>query len=89
MVIFIFTKSAYKKFQSFPQEIKTRIIDKLKTLKERPYIFNSLKKLTNFEPATHRLRLGDYRLIIKLKLQNKDKIEFLVLDVGHRKDIYR
>lgn len=89
MVYFTFTKYSGKCFYKLPKSIQKRILDKLKSLKEHEDIFLVLKKLINFEPATHRLRVGNYRLILELKLQGEKKMEFLVLDVGHRKDIYK
>ena len=62
---------------------------KLKELKRHEDLFQLLKRLHNFEPATHRLRVGSYRLILELKNQNVESLEFWILDVGDRKDIYR
>lgn len=68
---------------------RERIIEKLKSLKEHPDILSILKKLVDFEPATHRLRIGSCRLILMLNKQNKSDFDFLVLDIGHRSEIYR
>jgi mRNA interferase RelE/StbE len=81
---FIFTKYAEKKFLKLPLIERNRIFEKLKELKVCDNIFPFLRKLVDFEPATHRLRIGNYRLILML-----DKGDFLILDVGHRRDIYR
>jgi len=88
MVIFTFTKYAQKRFIKLPIVLQTRIVAKLKQLKTHTDILAVLKVLSNFEPATHRLRIGDYRLILELKYQDKNKIEFYVLDIGYRRDIY-
>jgi mRNA-degrading endonuclease RelE of RelBE toxin-antitoxin system len=89
MVMFVFTKYAEKRFLKLPKSIQKRIIDKLKELKSHEDIFSILKLLNHFEPASHRLRIGSYRLILELKNQKEMDCEFWILDIGHRKDIYR
>lgn len=89
MVTFIFTKKAKSIFLKSPKAIQQRITDKLHELKTHPDILSTLKRLHHLEPATHRLRIGSYRLILELKLQKKETFEFWVLDVGDRKDIYQ
>lgn len=89
MVTFIFTKQAKKAYERIPKTIQARVIEKLKELKNHGDIFSILKRLENFKLATHRLRIGNYRLILELREQtDKDSI-FWVLDIGHRKDIYK
>ena len=82
---FIFTHFAKKQFQTYENKVQEKIIQKLKILKQHDYIFSVLKTLVDFEPATHRLRIGDYRLILKWEKPNT----FLILAVGHRKNIYK
>lgn len=89
MIFFSFTKQAERGFYKLPKIIQKRIISKLKELKTCDDILAVLKRLTDFEPATHRLRIGSYRVILELKKQNKNNFEFWILDIGHRKDIYR
>lgn len=84
MATFIFKKGAKKSFQKLDVNIQNTIIKKLKELKAHPNIFSVLKRMENVEPATHRLRIGNYRLVLEHK---KDDI-FSILDTGHRKDIY-
>lgn len=89
MVVFVFTKKSEKVFLSLSSKVQERILGKLKNLKMHGDVFSVLKKLHHLEPATHRLRVGDYRLILELKERNGENVKFLVLDVGDRKDIYR
>lgn len=89
MITFVFTQKAKKRFLVMPQSSQDRILTKLKSLKGHVNIFSLLKKLHHFEPATHRLRIGDYRLILGLKQHEVEKIKFLILDVGDRKNIYK
>lgn len=89
MVHFIFTKHAERTFYRLSKNIQKRILEKLKEVKKHDDILSILKRLHHFEPATYRMRIGFYRLILELKNQNGDEFEFWILDIGHRKDIYR
>lgn len=89
MNTFVFTQFAQKRFTQLSPQTKTRIISKLQELKTHPEVLAVLKPLHNFKPATHRLRIGDFRLILQLTTHNAQQQEFLVLKVGHRRDIYQ
>lgn len=89
MVTFFFTKYAEKQFGKLPEADQARIINKLTLLKTHPDIFSVLKVLKDFPPATHRLRVGSYRLILQLKEGSEGEIDFWVLKAQHRKDVYR
>ena len=85
MNLFVFSPPAKKAFQRLEPKLQQRIKDKLQSLKGHPDIFSVSKSVFGFEPATHRLRIGTYRLILEQKSSNK----FLVLDLGHRREIYK
>lgn len=89
MVVFVFTKFAEKRLKKLGTSEQEHITKKLEELKFHSDVLSILKPLHHFEPATHRLRVGNYRLILQLEKSSGDRIEFLVLDVGHRRDIYR
>lgn len=89
MVAFVFSKNAERTFLRLSKAIQKRIISKLQELKHHDDIFSILKRLSHFEPAMHRLRIGQYRLILELKKQERSHVIFWILDAGHRKDIYR
>lgn len=89
MVVFVFTKYGQKRFSKLPKLLQDRIIKKIKQLKKHQDILSVLKPLYNFEPATHLLRIGDYRVILELKSQKINYFEFFILDIGHRRDIYQ
>ncbi len=59
-----------------------RILNALEKIRIRPYSFVKRIVGTKF----FRLRVGDYRII--LKIVNKKLIVF-VLELGHRRDIYK
>lgn len=89
MVTFVFTKKSEKRFLSLSVAVRERVFEKLRALKNHDDIFSVLKKLHYLEPATHRLRIGDYRLILELSGRKGESVKFLVLDVGDRKDVYK
>lgn len=89
MVIFVFSKFAVKRFDKLAQSEQARVTAKLRELKSHPDILSILKPLHKFEPATHRLRVGNYRLVLQLTQISSTHTELFVLDVGHRRDIYR
>lgn len=80
-------------------EYDIAIEDKLKKLPKpiRQMILNSIEKKLTTDPISYgkplryslkgyrRLRVGDYRVVYKII---EDKIIVLIIDIGHRKDIY-
>jgi len=85
MYNFIFTKIWKREFDKLTNIDKSRIIKKLKFLKEKLDTSNTLKPLNNFLPATHRLRIWNIRII----LQKVDNDNFYILDLWYRGDIYK
>lgn len=86
MATFFLTRHAQQNLEKLQPSVRERIMKKLIQLRTHPDIFVVLKPLHDFAPATHRLRIGPYRLILEL-IKNAPP-EFWVIDVGHRKDIY-
>ncbi len=75
--------SAEKSLKAIPLQIQTRIITKINALSSQPRP-SGCKKLLN--STYYRIRVGDYRIIYEII----DKIiKIIILDIGHRKDIYR
>lgn len=54
-------KSAIKDLQKINEPFKSKLHEKIISLKKFPDVSN-IKKLTNFEPA-YRMRVGDYRVL--------------------------
>lgn len=75
------TDTFLKKYEKLPQEIKIRVKEKLRMLKDNPFLG---KKLTGDLTGEFSCRTGDYRIIYTI-----EKDEIFVEAVGHRKDIYR
>lgn len=86
MYKFFFTEYAVRQLGTLPRFVQKRIKEKLLfwQQQENPLVF--ARSLIGFSPATHRFRIGDYRLICSVE---KRQFVILVLKVGHRKDVYR
>ena len=77
------SSSAQRQFKKLPEAIQEQLILKILTLEETPRPIG-IKKLQAFH--YYRIRLGDYRVVYSIN----DKIRLIkILDLGHRKDIYR
>jgi mRNA interferase RelE/StbE len=69
-----------------PDKIRKQLLKKAKTLLNNPHQAGC-KKLTNIkhgEEDVWRIRSGDYRILYVVREQ-----EVIVIDIGHRKDVYR
>lgn len=77
-----YTDSALKQLKKFDKKINNRIISTLERCRIRPYAH--VKKLVG--NPYYRLRAGDYRIIVDIK---NNELIILVIDVGHRKNIYK
>lgn len=78
----IFSKKAEKQFFKLEKKIQDRIEKVLDRIKIRPESY--LVKLVD-DPG-YKLRIGDYRVIVDV---DKRKLMILVINIGHRKNIYK
>jgi mRNA interferase RelE/StbE len=76
-------KRAVKALADLPDENYQRVRDAIQKLAENPRPSGCLK-LTGKE--AWRIRIGDYRVIYEVDDRSK---KVTVLDIGHRRDIYR
>jgi mRNA interferase RelE/StbE len=76
-------RSAQKSLGSLPASAQDRIIAAIERLAANPRPFVA-KKLTGRD--AWRIRIGDYRVIYEISDAN---LVVLIVDVGHRKEIYR
>lgn len=78
-----FGQQAQEDLKKLPKDIQTRIIKKLQffSSQEKPLLFS--KPLVNIPPATHRFRVGDYRIAFYIS-SNKIYIE----RIRHRREVY-
>jgi mRNA interferase RelE/StbE len=77
-----FKKSVTKDFRSIPKKDVSKILEKINTLRENPYIEASIK-LTGRD--VYRIRLGLYRIIYEIR---NEQLLIHVIKVGHRSDVY-
>ena len=83
---FIFTKYAKKQWGKLSPQDRERVGEKLVFLGASENFSAHLKKVHHLEPATHRLRVGNYRLLLECDFSLD---ESLVLKIGHRREVYR
>jgi mRNA interferase RelE/StbE len=80
-----YTLNAIKDLNKLSPEIKKRIFNKIREIKEDPY--SDVKKLKmSAKSPMYSLRVGDYRVIIVIK---DPMLIIQVVTVGNRSNIYR
>ncbi|MDP4008463.1 MAG: type II toxin-antitoxin system RelE/ParE family toxin [Candidatus Peregrinibacteria bacterium] len=89
MNTFQFTKKGKKSLRELPKDMQKRIEERLHWLKSHPDIFSVIETLQDYYPATHRVRVGNYRVLVHHESQAKSNNLFYVLKIGHRGGIYR
>jgi mRNA interferase RelE/StbE len=77
-----FSKSAVKQLLKLEKDIQHRIVSTLDRIRVRPY--PHVKKLVG--NPYFRLRVGEYRVILDIQ---KNKLIIFVVEMGHRKNIYK
>ncbi len=78
-----FKRSVEKDFAYIPKKDLKRILNRIKTLEENPRPAGC-EKLTGQE--RYRLRQGRYRIVYSIQ---DNELTVWVVQIGHRKDIYR
>ena len=79
-----YAKGVEKDFRKIPTKAADRIAASIDKLASDPRPAGSVK-LVGFE-LEYRIRVGDYRVIYQI---HDSVLVILVIEVGHRKDIYR
>lgn len=77
-----FSKIAEKQFYKLDKNVQIRITSALERCRVRPHAH--VKKLVNNPYFS--LRVGDYRVILDIR---EDKLVIFVIEVGHRRNIYK
>ncbi|MEA4918979.1 type II toxin-antitoxin system RelE/ParE family toxin [Proteiniphilum sp.] len=80
-----FTHNALKSLQKIDPVYQYLIIEKLEVLQQNPYGSSNVKALKGMS-GYYRLRVANYRVIYELQDEN---LVILVIDINHRKDVYR
>ncbi len=76
----IFSKKALKSLGKIPKDYKTKVEESVKKLSENPFQLD-LKKMHSSSNATHRLRLGTYRMFLCIDSEGK---EIIVANIKRR-----
>lgn len=89
LVAFAFSEAALEFLEGLPPKLRAQVTKKAKALLEKPFP-QGVKKLQGIETAAgepvYRERSGDYRILYVVR----DKPhEVVILDIDHRKDVYR
>ena len=80
----IIPKQVAKSFTKIPKGEKELLFSKLLLMEENPFLIGC-RKLKVYV-SQYRIRVGDYRIRYFI---NKKNNELVILDVAHRKDIYK
>jgi len=75
--------SAVKELRALPDEVRARVVDRIRALAEEPRPWGC-EKLTG--GPRYRVRQGAYRVVYQVDDAAR---EVLVVKIGHRRDVYR
>jgi len=78
----VWSETSKTQLKKLGKPLAKRIVDKVESITGDP--FRHVKKLEG--SGLYRLRVGDYRVVMGIE---SGSLAVLVLDVGHRKTIYR
>jgi mRNA interferase RelE/StbE len=76
------TETSIRQLKKLDKKLVRRIVGKMEFVSRDPFLH--VQKLKGFD--FYRVRVGDYRLIVSIE---KRKMIVFVLEVGHRRAIYR
>ena len=78
----IYSDEARKQLKKLNKDVQIRIISSIERIRLRPYAY--VKKLVGNPYFS--LRVGHYRVILDIE---ENKLLIFVIEVGHRRDIYK
>ncbi|MBS3116968.1 type II toxin-antitoxin system RelE/ParE family toxin [Candidatus Woesearchaeota archaeon] len=78
----LYSDTSLKQLQKLEKSVQQRMIRALERLRIRPESYD-IKKLVGM--PGFRFRIGDYRIIFDI---DREKLHILILQIGHRKNIY-
>ena len=86
---FAFTETALKSLESItPAKVRRQIRQRITALASKPTPPGSIRLhgVTDGDEPVYRVRQGVYRILYTVRNNPK---QVIVLDIGHRKDVYR
>lgn len=81
----LFLPSAKKSLVALPRQVQRRVDDHIMALSTNPRP-NGAIPLRGSADGIWRLRVGDYRILYEIRDR---ELVVIVVDVGHRREIYR
>lgn len=81
-----FGKRYLKDLEKIPSVFRNSIAEKIESLTNDPRPDGCKKLQGSNRPPLYRIRCGDYRIVYTI---NDSKLLILVIELGHRKEIYR
>ena len=78
----LYSETALKQLRKLEKHVQERILSALERIRIRPES-HDIRKLVGM--PGYRFRVGDYRIIMDIE---KGALHILVLQIGHRKNIY-
>ncbi len=76
--------SSFKDLKRLPPDVQKRIIKKLDYFAKTVSPLSFADRLVNHEIGEYRFRIGDYRVIF-----DHARDTFVILAIGHRREIYK
>jgi len=72
--------------KTVPQKVRKQIVVKIQKLAANPYppTAKPIQGMLDGEERVYRIRSGDYRILYAVR-----GVIVVILDIGHRKDVYR
>jgi addiction module RelE/StbE family toxin len=83
---FAYDPRALDNLKTVPRKFRKQIVDKIYKLAADPYPATAkmVQGMSDGEERVYRIRSGDYRILYVVR-----GIIVVILDIGHRKDVYR
>ena len=85
---FAYSDDALKFLASLQKKIRRQIVTKIELLANDPFPagHKMIQGMSDTEERVYRIRSGDYRVLYVVR---EHPSHIVVLDIGHRKDVYR
>lgn len=81
-----YNKSVLRSLSLLPERLSKRIRQKMRWFLSQVDVLHFAKPLENMLPATHRFRIGRYRILVAYR---KEDGTMIVIKIDDRKDVYR
>lgn len=83
---FAYSAQSLSYLKTIPKNLRRQIIKKVQSLANdpRPPSAKIVRSMTNSDDKVYRVRSGDYRILYVVR-----EVIIVILDIDHRKDVYR